>query len=61
MCIHHVLTEILHALLRAPRKLTAAIVRTIEYLSNNAQRAHPKRDTKTGRLKLQLQHVYGAP
>ncbi len=60
MCIHHVLTAILHALLRAPRKLTAAIMRTIEYLSNNAQRAHPKRDMKSGRLKLQLQHVYSA-
>jgi hypothetical protein len=61
MCIAPVLTKIVHALLLAPRKLTAALKGAVEYLANNAQRAHPKRDIKTGRLKLQLQHVYDAP
>jgi hypothetical protein len=61
MCIHHVLTDILAALLHAARALTAAVTRAIEYLASNAQRAHPRRDAKTGRLKLGLQHVYGAP
>lgn len=59
MCIHPVLTEIFRALLHAPRKLTAAIKRAVSYLSNNAQRAHPKRDAKSGRLKLHLLHIYG--
>ena len=30
----------------------------MHYLSLNAQRAHPKRDQRSGRLKLGLQHVY---
>lgn len=61
MCMRYVLTEIVHAILNAPRKLTTAIKRAIQYLANNAQRAHPKRDAKSGRLKLGLQHVFGTP
>jgi len=61
MCMRHVLTDILHAIIGAPRRLAAAIVRAIEYLSNNAQRAHPKRDQRTGRHKLGLQYVFGPP
>ena len=60
MCIHHVLRDIVQALLNAPRKLTCAVMRAIAYLADNAQRAHPKRDARTGRLKLKLQHVMGA-
>ena len=57
MCIHHVLGDIVQALLNAPRKLTLAVLRAMTYLSDNAQRAHPKRDARTGRLKLKLHHV----
>lgn len=60
MCIHHVLRDIVHAVLNAPRKLTGAVLRAMTYLSANAQRAHPKRDARTGRLKLKLHHV-GVP
>jgi len=59
MCLPHVMTGILNALLGAPRKLTAALKYAVEFLSRNAQRAHPKRDKKTGRHKLGLQPVYG--
>jgi len=61
MCMRYVLTEIVHAILNAPRKLTSAIKRAIHRLANDAQRAHPKRDAKSGRLKLGLQHVFGTP
>lgn len=60
MCLDQVLGQIVHALLHAPRKLTAALTDAVLYLANNAQRAHPKRDRKTGRLKLDLHHVYAA-
>jgi hypothetical protein len=59
-CIHHVLGDVLHALIHQPRRLNANVARAIEYLANNARRAHPKRDRRTGRLKLGLEHVYGA-
>ena len=36
MCMRYVLTEIVHAILNAPRKLTTAIKRAIQYLANNA-------------------------
>jgi len=57
-CIHHVLTDVLRALMHKPQKLTPAVVRAIDYLSKNARRAHPKRERTVGRLKLGLQHVY---
>ena len=59
-CIHHVLGDVLHALIHQPRQLNANVARAVEYLANNARRAHPKRDRRTGRLKLGLEHVYGA-
>ena len=34
-----------------------SVERAIDYLSKNARRAHPKRDQKTGRLKLGLVHI----
>ncbi len=59
-CIRYVLTDIILALLHNPRKLNHAVVRGLDYLSKNARRAHPKRDRLSGRLKLGLEHVYGA-
>lgn len=59
MCLHHVLYDIVRALLHQPRQLNAVIRRAIDYLSRNAKRAHPKRDARTGRQKLGLEHVYG--
>ena len=58
MCAHHVLTNVLRALLHAPGQLSRAITRTIDYLAQNAPRAHPKRDAKRGRLKIGLQHAF---
>ena len=59
LCMRQVLTDIVHAVLNALRKLTTAVKRAINYLANKAQRAHPKRDAKSRRLKLGLQHVFG--
>lgn len=59
MCIHHVLRDVLYDLLHRHRALSYSVQRAIDYLSGNAQRAHPKRDRKSGRLKLGLEHVYG--
>jgi Transposase DDE domain len=58
MCAHHVLTDILRALLHAPSRLRTAITRALDYLAQNAPRAHPKRDAQSGRLKTGLQHVF---
>lgn len=57
-CIRHVLGDVLYNLMHRPERLHASVARTIEYLANNATRAHPKRDRKSGRLKLGLVHVY---
>ena len=56
-CIHHVLRDVLYDLLHYPQRLQTSVERAIDYLSKNARRAHPKRDQKTGRLKLGLVHV----
>jgi len=56
-----VLSDMFRALLHSQRQLQKTIQRALHYLSLNAQRAHPKRDQRSGRLKLSLQHVYGAP
>lgn len=61
MCAQHVLTDILRAILHAPRRLRHAVTRALEYLAANATRAHPARDARKGRLKLGLQHVFVAP
>jgi hypothetical protein len=61
MCLHHVLSDIFRALMHAQRHVQKTLRRALHYLSLNAQRAHPKRDHRSGRLKLGLQHVYGAP
>lgn len=57
-CIHHVLRDVLYDLLHHRQRLHASVERTIDYLSRNARRAHPKRDRESGRLKLGLFHVY---
>jgi len=57
-CIHHVLGDVLRALLHRPREVHRCIARALRYLAVNAQRAHLKRDQRTGRLKLGLEHVY---
>ena len=59
-CIRHVLCDVLYNLMHRPRCLQAGVERTIEYLSVNARRAHPKRDYRTGRGKLGLHHVYAS-
>ena len=51
-CIRHVLSDVLYDLMHRPRCLQASVERTIEYLSVNARRAHPKRDDTTGRGRL---------
>ncbi len=58
MCLHHVLSDIFHALIHSQRQLQKTLQRALHFLSLNAQRAHPKRDQRSGRLKLGLEHVY---
>jgi len=57
-CIHHVLGDILYDLMHRARCLIDSVQEAIDYLARNAQRAHPRRDRRTGRLKLALQHVH---
>ena len=59
VCLHHVLSDIFRALMHSQRQLQKTLQRALRYLSLNAQRAHPIRDQRSGRLKLGLQHVYG--
>ena len=58
MSLHHVLSNIFHALMHSQHQLQKTIEHALHYLSLNAQRAHPKRDQRSGRLKLGLEHVY---
>jgi hypothetical protein len=57
-CIRHVLGDILYDLMHRRACLYASVARAIEYLANNATRAHPERDRISGRLKLGLLHVH---
>lgn len=59
-CIHHVLCNVLYDLMHNQQQLLTTLEKAIAYLSANAQRAHPKRDRKSGRCKLGLAHVYVA-
>ena len=61
LCLHHGLAEIFRARLHGQRQFNRTLQRALQYLSHNAQRAHPKRDRKSGRLKLGLEHVYATP
>lgn len=58
MCLYHVLPAIFSSLLHCQRKLKAAVLRALEYLSTNAKRAHPERDKLSGRAKLGLTPVF---
>ena len=49
------------ALLHCQRQLQQTLERALNYLSHNAERAHPNRDQRSGRSKLGLEHVYGCP
>ena len=60
-CIPYVLRDIFRALTHCPRQLNRVTRRALEYLSQNAQRAHPKRDALSGRSKLGLMPAYDAP
>ena len=57
-CAWQVLPAIIEALLCKPRRLRAAFIRAIDYLTINAQRAHPHRDRRTGRLATGLTPVF---
>ena len=58
-CAWQVLPAIIEALLLCqPRRLRAAFIRAIDYLTINAQRAHPHRDRRTGRLATGLEPVF---
>ena len=59
-CIYHVLRDILWALMHRPRRVHGCVQRALRYLATNARRAKPLRDRHIGRLKLGLEHVYGA-
>lgn len=61
MSMQHVLLDIMYALLHTPTILVHMIERGLTYLAYNAQRAHPKRDERLGRLKLGLQPVLSNP
>lgn len=57
-CVHHVLSDLLDAFMHRPSTLRRCFQRAIQFLAAHAQRAHPKRDQRTGRLKLGLRHVH---
>ncbi len=59
-CIHRLLSEVLWALLHQPPTVSRRVQRMLTYLHDNARRARPARDQRTGRLKLGLEHVYAA-
>ena len=59
-CVHHLLSAVLRAIIHQPRAVNRCIQRLVQYLADNAQRARPKRDQKTGRLKLGLEHIHAS-
>lgn len=61
MCIHHILPDIIYALIHKQKQLGAAIERGIAYLAENAKRAHPERDRRSGRSKLGLEPFFPTP
>ena len=53
MCAHHVLTDLFRVLTsQSHGDLHETLRAAIEYLANNATRAHPKRERRTGRLQF---------
>ena len=62
MCAVHVLGDIMRALISgAENRFLDAFAQAIDYLANNAQRAHPQRDRKRGRLQFGLEPIFEAP
>ena len=60
MCAHHVLGDMFKALISGRRGgFAAAFKRALDYLGANAQRAHPERDRRSGRLQLGLSLITG--
>jgi hypothetical protein len=58
MCAHHVLDKLFSVLASEhTRGLSRAFEVALEYLAINAQRAHPKRDRRSGRSQLGLQPI----
>jgi len=61
MCATHLLGDIIQALKSGDvTALYAALEATIMYLARHAQRAHPKRDRRTGRAQLGLEPLFGS-
>lgn len=58
MALRPRLTAIFHALLHGDRRLAAIMMETLQYLADNARRAHPKWDRTSGRSKLGLVPVF---
>jgi len=56
----HFLDAILDALLKCSNQLLRSIRAAFDFLAQNALRAHPERDRKTGRLAPGLRHVVAA-
>jgi hypothetical protein len=57
MCGAHVLHELLRSVLLGFRRLEVILHRIVDYLRNNAARAHPRRDRRCGRLRFGLEYV----
>lgn len=58
MCAAHALRLLVNALrIASPSEILSAMRQCLSYLASNAQRAHPKRDQKSGRSQLGLQPI----
>lgn len=57
MCGAHILHDLLRSVLRGFRHLEAILNRIVRYLRDNAARAHPQRDRRTGRMRFGLEYV----
>jgi hypothetical protein len=53
----HILRDLLRSVLRGFHPLEVILHRIVEYLRNNAARAHPQRDRRCGRLRFGLEYV----
>ena len=61
MCAHHVMGALVEALLDGRlSRIRQAINHAVAFLATNARRAHPERDRRSGRLKLNLEPVFNA-
>ena len=57
MCGAHILRDLLRSVLRGCRQLEMILHRIVRYLRDNAARAHPQRDRRTGRMRFGLEYV----